>query len=221
MQKFKNKYRIPSARLASWDYCKPGSYFLTICTKNRGHFFGEIIDKEMYLNDIGMIADQCWAEIPDHFENVMLGEFTIMPNHIHGIIIINDGVETGHALSHDKPVPDLPGTGLSETDLSVPDLPKTGFDKSIIDLPDDLAGETRHALSLRHPRFRNPGKNTISTMVGSFKSAVTNLSRPINPRFGWQSRFHDHIIRNQDEYLRISNYILNNPANWETDKFRK
>src|SRR5687768_3301385 len=115
MRKFKNKYRIASARLASWDYSHPGSYFITICTKKRKHFFGEIINKEMYLNDVGIIADQCWSAIPDHFENTTLGEFTIMPNHIHGIIIINDGVETGHALS-----PDKPGTGLSGTGLSHP-----------------------------------------------------------------------------------------------------
>ncbi|MCX6316773.1 MAG: transposase, partial [Bacteroidetes bacterium] len=84
--------------------------------------------------------------------------------------------------------------------------------------------ETGHALSLqqqRHYRFRNPGKNTISTMVGSFKSAVTRLSRSINPEFGWQTRFHDHIIRNHMEYGRIADYILNNPANWKEDRFHK
>ncbi len=102
MEKFKNKYRIPSARLAGWDYSRPGSYFITICTKNREHFFGEIKNHEMYLNEIGIIADKCWAKIPDHFENTLLGEFVIMPNHVHGIINISDpAVETGHALSPD------------------------------------------------------------------------------------------------------------------------
>ncbi len=228
MKKFKNKYRIPSARLAGWDYSHPGSYFITTCTKNRKHFFGEIIDGEMHLNEIGVIADNSWAEIPDHFENITLGEFIIMPNHVHGIITINDRVETGHALSlphalsPDK-IKSVPGLDLSVTDLDLPqtdlDLPQTDLAKP--DLAGHLPGETGHALSLPHPRFRNPGKNSIPTMVGSFKSAVTKLSNPVHTRFGWQSRFYDHIIRGPEDYLRISNYILNNPANWNSDKLNK
>jgi len=70
-------------------------------------------------------------------------------------------------------------------------------------------------------RFRNKGKNTVSAMVGSFKSAVTKLVGPINIHFGWQTRFHDHIIRSHDDYVRISNYILNNPRNWNSDKFNQ
>ena len=113
MEKFKNKYRIPSARLQNWDYGSPGLYFITICTKNRECYFGEIKNGEMILNETGKIADQCWAEIPAHFKLVELGEFVIMPNHLHGIIIINESVsenvcvsepvEIGHALSYNQP----------------------------------------------------------------------------------------------------------------------
>jgi REP element-mobilizing transposase RayT len=184
MQKFKNKYRIPSARLATWDYSWPGSYFITICTKNRNHYFGEIRNGEMYLNEIGIIADQCWAEIPGHFNNITLGEFVIMPNHTHGIINIERSsfaVETGHALS----------------------------------LPQTIQNNNHHF------RFRNPGKNTISSMVGSFKSAVSRLAHPINKNFGWQTRFHDHIIHSHADYLRISDYILNNPVKWIEDRFNR
>ena len=70
MDKFKNKYRISSARLATWDYSNPGLYFITICTQSRINFFGEIVNDEMYLNEIGKIADKFWGEIPDHFQNV-------------------------------------------------------------------------------------------------------------------------------------------------------
>ncbi|MCX6316774.1 MAG: transposase, partial [Bacteroidetes bacterium] len=93
MQKFQNRYRIPSARLATWDYGCPGSYFITICTKNREHFFGDINNSEMYLNAIGLIADQCWAALPEHFNKITLGEFVIMPNHTHGIITIEPDVD--------------------------------------------------------------------------------------------------------------------------------
>ncbi|MGQ0739992.1 MAG: transposase [Bacteroidota bacterium] len=224
MEKFNNKYRILSARPAGWDYSRPGSYFITICTKNRSHFFGEIKNREMRLNEIGIIADKYWAEIPNHFDNTMLGQFVIMPNHVHGIIIINDPVETGHALSpNENTQPDGP---VTENHL----FPRKNILSGEIEPePDDktgsvLSSETGHALSLPdtpHFRFRNQGKKSVSAMIGSFKSAVSKFSRPINNDFGWQTRFYDHIIRSHEDYVRISDYIINNPANWETDKFYK
>ncbi|MBL0303439.1 MAG: glucose-6-phosphate dehydrogenase [Cytophagaceae bacterium] len=88
MDKYKNKYRIPSARLRGYDYASEGAYFITICTHNREHFFGEIAEGKMQLNEIGILAEKYWAEIPDHFPDVELGNFVIMPNHTHGILII-------------------------------------------------------------------------------------------------------------------------------------
>ena len=87
-QKFQNKYRIPSARLQSWDYGKNGAYFITICTKNRFHFFGEVVNEEMIFNENGAVAMQLWADIPNHFPYIELGNFIVMPNHVHGILII-------------------------------------------------------------------------------------------------------------------------------------
>ena len=95
MKKFNNKYRIPSARAPWWDYGRDGIYFITICTKNHESFFGEITDGNMYLSNVGVVADLLWYEIPNHAKNVTLGEFQVMPNHIHGIIIL-DGNETGN-----------------------------------------------------------------------------------------------------------------------------
>lgn len=156
MERFQSKYKIESTRLRYWNYAWPGLYFVTICTRNREHFFGQIQNGEMLLNEIGRIADQCWLQIPNHFQNTELGDFIIMPNHVHGLIIINgihtderehNTAETGHALS----------------------LPETS--------PANKSQPT-------HFRFRNQGKNTVSAMVGSFKSAVTRLVRPINKNFG-------------------------------------
>ncbi|MEI9945145.1 MAG: transposase [Chitinophagaceae bacterium] len=189
--KYQNKYRIASARLSSWDYCSNVGYFITICTANREHYFGQIINGIIQLSEQGSMADHCWSQIPNHFSFAVLGEWVIMPNHIHGIIVINKprndndlpGVETGHALS------------LQTSDDSQPQKP--------------------------HPRFRNPGKNSISSMVGSFKSAVTKYCNENKLPFGWQTRFHDHIIRDNDEFERIKHYIINNPASWEKDKLFK
>ena len=103
-EKYQNKYRISSARLQSWDYGWVGEYFITICTKDRLHHFGKIVNGEMILSNIGVIANLMWYEIRNHQKNVELGEFIVMPNHVHGILILNNinplpAVQTGHALS--------------------------------------------------------------------------------------------------------------------------
>ncbi len=86
--KFKNKYRIPSARLKGYDYSQNGAYFITICAKNMEHYFGGITGGEMVLSDAGIIAEKYWNEIPAHFPFAQLDAFAIMPNHIHGILLI-------------------------------------------------------------------------------------------------------------------------------------
>jgi REP element-mobilizing transposase RayT len=91
--KFNDKFRIKSARLEGYDYRNEGLYFVTICTKNRTHFFGKCENGIMLLNDLGKMAEHCWLAIPTHFPNVSLGEFVIMPNHIHGIVCINEKIE--------------------------------------------------------------------------------------------------------------------------------
>jgi len=90
------KYRIPSTRLQNWNYGWNAAYFVTICTQNHKCYLGNIAETqdlpslpEMVLSDVGKIANQYWNESPNHFPFVELGEFVIMPNHVHGIIIIN------------------------------------------------------------------------------------------------------------------------------------
>ena len=106
---FLNKYRIDSARTTWWDYSSSGAYFVTICTHDRSHAFGEIIGDKMNLSKVGEFSQKCWNEIPKHIPKVELGAFQVMPNHIHGIIIIHDSdfVETMHASSLREPDPDF------------------------------------------------------------------------------------------------------------------
>jgi REP-associated tyrosine transposase len=84
-----------SIRLKGYDYAQPGGYFITIVTHQRSCLFGEILDEEMHLNDLGTIANECWRAVPEHFLNVELGAYVIMPNHVHGIIVINDNAGRG------------------------------------------------------------------------------------------------------------------------------
>lgn len=93
MEKYKNQYRIKSARHPHWDYSSNAAYFVTICTHNRTHYFGDIKNQKMNLSPIGHIANSCWHEIPNHFPFVELGPHIIMPNHVHGIIQIAKNID--------------------------------------------------------------------------------------------------------------------------------
>lgn len=86
-----------SIRITNHDYSQQGGYFITVCTHQRAHLFGEIIDGRMVLNDTGIIAQKCWHEIPTHFPMVFLDESVIMPNHMHGIITINGVGANNHS----------------------------------------------------------------------------------------------------------------------------
>jgi len=90
--RFQNKYRIESAR-ADWHDYDGGSYFITICTKHRQHFFGEIVDGEMMLSDIGKYADEQFQNVSSHYPYAEIPLWTIMPNHLHAIVVI-DGNKT-------------------------------------------------------------------------------------------------------------------------------
>ncbi|AWG20685.1 hypothetical protein FFWV33_03585 [Flavobacterium faecale] len=199
--KFRNKYRISSSRLKNWDYGKNGAYFITICTGNREHFFGEIVsvnnDNEIQFTEIGQFAHQFWLEIPKHFPFVELGNFQVMPNHIHGILIIDkkDNVDA-----------------LRLQTLRVDDVQTLPVD-DVQTLQCNVSTENKKMAMI------SPKSGSISTIIRSYKSVVTKNSHHIDAKFKWQERFHDHIIRTSDSFERIQNYIENNVANWKEDKF--
>jgi REP element-mobilizing transposase RayT len=105
--KFKGKYRIKSTRLESHDYGSNGFYFVTICTKEKIHYFGEIVDTldetethcyaSLRGTEIAKIANDCWLAIPEHYPFVILDEFIIMPHHLHAIIAIHKEEETTYS----------------------------------------------------------------------------------------------------------------------------
>ncbi len=99
--KFKEKFRIESARLRFWDYTSPGWYFVTVCTKNKKCFFGDVIDGEMNLSEVGRIVSEEWLKTTIIRSNIMLDEWVVMPNHLHGILVITErmtNVETRASL---------------------------------------------------------------------------------------------------------------------------
>ncbi|MFT4073171.1 MAG: hypothetical protein QM654_14755 [Dysgonamonadaceae bacterium] len=215
IDKFRNKYRIPSARAPFWDYGQDGAYFITICTANHECVFGKIENGKMILSPLGIIADKWWGEIKTHCPVVELGEFVVMPNHIHGILIINnrDKNDIGND-SNAAETNRIPGI-THHRNHRIHRIPRSPV-------------QTLHATSLQ--QSSTPAKNqqmaaispqsgSVGAIIRSYKSAVTRHARRLGFTFAWQSRFHDHIIRNHQEYQRITNYIINNPEKWNEDKF--
>ncbi len=192
--KFQNKYRIATARLKNWDYGSNATYFVTICTKNRQHFFGEIRNQKMFLNDIGKMVESEWLKSfeirPDM--NLYMGEYQVMPNHFHGIVGIGENRYNSNGCSNCRDAMHGVSTAIHKP---------------------------THAPTHNPNKFGPQSKNLGSIMRG-FKSAVTVGARLINHDFGWQERFHDHIIRDKRSFIRISEYIKNNPKNWRDDRFR-
>ncbi|MGM9818801.1 MAG: transposase [Paludibacteraceae bacterium] len=197
--KYRNKYRIPSTRLQKWDYGWNAIYFVTICTWHREHYFGEINNGAMCLSPIGTIANVLWHELKNHFNHIELDAFVVMPNHIHGIIAINNNVNNGDniATTHD-----MVATHAVETTHAL-----------------SLQSQPQSAKTIGQRRFQHQGSDTLSSIVGSYKSAVSRHAHRLGYDFAWQLRFYDRIIRNNDALTRVQTYIVNNPLNWKEDKF--
>ena len=175
---FENKKRLHkdvSLRAYWWDYRKCASYFITICLQPRVFYFGIIQNQVMCISDAGAIAHQLWEEIPIHFPFVRLGEFIIMPDHMHGILTLDpsDSVVFG------------------ERPLLVDSNPINQRMSNI-----------------------SPMRGSLGSVIRSYKSGVSKEIHKIHPDFRWQSLYHDRIIRNEEEYSRISDYICSNPIRW-------
>ncbi len=187
-EKFKNKYRIQSNRLQGYDYSSQGAYFVTICTKDKDHFFGEVENEKMILNELGKVAEKCWMEIPDHFPDVVLDEFVIMPNHVHGIFFLFPSVETNNNFSQ------------NHSSVETKDFLSLQNERNCVKQP-------KHGTS-----------RTIGSIVRGFKIGVTKYARQnSNIQNVWQANYHDRIVRNDIELNKFREYIINNPRDWEKD----
>ncbi len=179
-----NRSRRKSLRLPNRNYAANGYYFVTICTYKKHCYFGNIVNHKMQLSPIGKIANQFWLEIPQHSKYNYLDEYIIMPNHIHGIIAIDN--------------PDNP---CRDVTWYVPTTTNNDYDLS------QLMSEL------------SPQSGSLSVIIRSYKSAVTRWCKQNNhDYFAWQSRFYEHIIRNDGSLDIIREYIITNPAKWSEDK---
>jgi len=192
MGKFRNKYRIDSTRLQNWNYGWNGRYFITINTKDRAHFFGQVEDGKVYLSAIGKMADELLLEIPARYKYAKLDVHIVMPNHVHALIII-DKKKKPNVISRDA---------IDRMSRGAMNRASTHFHK-----PGGVTG-------IKNPMLHD----NISRIFNWYKGRVTYEAHKTDNEFGWQERFHDHIIRNESEYQKIRKYILNNPQKWSRER---
>jgi putative transposase len=213
MDKFLNKYRIPSNRRPNWDYSDDGAYFITLVTQNRICNLGTIVETHgrasLQLSDFGLIVKNEWEKSFGLRNELFVDKYIIMPNHIHAIIILDKNE------NHTTNVANAIETHGRASLLSNPFNPSN---------PPNLSNCPNPSAFIRKPQ-------SISSFIAGFKSAVNskiddfidennlNISKYNRNNHFFQSNFHDHIIRSSTELERIQNYILNNPMNWKDDKF--
>ena len=179
-----------SIRLQGFDYSSAGAYFVTIVAHGRECLFGEVVDGNVKLNRFGEIVDHAWFDLPRHYRHVSLGAFVIMPNHVHGIIVLNDDGRGG-SVSGGIALPDETIAGQN----TVPANPET----------------RPYAPIKRHP---------LSEIVRAFKSFSAKRINVLRRTQGipvWQRNYYEHIIRNDREMERIWHYIESNPSRWAED----
>ena len=214
--KYLNKYRISSNRLRGWNYAQSGHYFITIVTCGRKHLFGKIVDGQMILNPIGEIVN---AEFLKSFElrkELYLGGYVIMPNHIHAILIL----DKEESVKEDAKTS---AYGIAQREPKSISSFVAGFKSSSINRIDDwidavnaqnrnggnVGGGNVDGGNVDDGNVETHGRASLPRLHGIKKF---NKNNPL-----WQNNYHDHIIRNETEYRRISEYIVNNPLKWDKD----
>lgn len=204
-------YNLPQRKSprATWHDYNGGRYFVTFCTKNHDLYFGDVVDGRMELSEIGEWAVKQIEQTAVIRQNdVEIPMFVVMPNHVHLIVVYN------------RVVPCRDASNASESNASAlivsTILNKTN--ESETRGGTDARGKTdARGASLRF----GPQSGNLASVVRGIKSAVTKYANEHDIPFAWQSRYHDHIIRNQLEMNRIADYVQNNPMKWEMDRFYK
>lgn len=196
--------------MKGYDYSKAGAYFITICCHDMRNRFGEItFDEEkcqsiMELSELGKIACEEWAKLPDRFPNIELDTFQIMPNHMHAIFLIS------------------PPSVRSTLAVDPPEKNKNIASEKNLEI---WAGASPAPTG--ESQVKSCTAPTVGEIVGAYKSIVATSGLKIfiekNKMMGklWQRNYYEIIIRDVYAYGKISDYIINNPAKWTEDKFFK
>ena len=242
---YQNKYRIPSVR-AAWHNYSDGMYFVTICTKGRKHYFGEITNNEgrlqMNLSPIGKYTDEQFQNVQKHYPYAEIPLWVVMPNHIHSIITIrhdkipyerrnivggqcNDnivGAQCDNNFAGTRCDNHFAGTRCDNHFAGTRcdnHFAGTRCDNNFVEPWCTAALQNDNAHATNHQQQIANMQGWLSVVVGGLKRSVTHFANQCHVPFAWQTRFHDHIIRNKNEMNHIAKYIENNITNWKQDMF--
>ncbi len=187
-----------SIRLKGYDYSSAGAYFVTAVLQHRMHLFGRVCENGMQLSEAGKIAYRCWEEIPLHFPHTALDEFVIMPDHMHGIIVIvkDDDNQSRRGLINQTTTSDI---STNQTTTSCISMNQTPTEADWI-------------------LMKNP-KQTLGKIVRWYKARTTKMVHDSCEKgFQWQRNYYERIIRDERGFAAVHQYILNNPAKWLHDR---
>jgi putative transposase len=198
-----NAHHRRSERMPRFDYSQNAFYYITICCWQKECFFGDIANGLMLLNNLGSAAEECWLEIPKHFPDSVLHAHVVMPNHMHGIIEIQTPVVEGQGGVRAQDFEPLRKSGAYEPGSE-------GFPP----LPEQPPCPGR-----RH-KFQKTIPRSIGSIIRGYKVGVTKWVRNnTDIHTIWQRNYYEHVIRDENAYKAITEYIHNNPAKWKDDRF--
>nr|NQU91269.1 hypothetical protein [Bacteroidota bacterium] len=208
-----NFHHRRSIRLKGYDYSQAGLYFITICVKDRACLFGEIKNGEMILNDAGEMVEKWYFELENKYPDKKCHEMVVMPNHFHCII-------ENAPLTDEMPTMDNTPAMDAHVGTSLRGRPQN-------DGRNEIDGNKQQSTDSPYGMDNQKYNVTIGDAMDWFKTMTTNeYIRGVKnnnwQRFKqklWHRNYWEHIIRNEQSYNRISEYIINNPKNWKDDKF--
>ena len=211
------KHHRRSIRLKGYDYTRECAYYFTICCHQRRCLLGEIEDGVMQLNLVGATVKAVWDSLPRHFPLIELDAFVVMPNHVHGIILITDSAGNCNPNRNSNPNPNLNCRG----EAFVPGCNNTSPESSSTNASPFPGCNNTSANPTAQPILpRGTQSGSIGAILQNFKSVATRRVNRITRNSGtlWQRNYHEEIIRNEKAYENIRRYIMENPLSWDEDE---
>lgn len=205
-----HKHHRRSIRLVGYDYSQAGLYFVTLVCQGRAHLFGTIKDGIMCLNEFGQIAADEWLHTQEVRNNVVLHEFVVMPNHIHGIIEILYPIESCNIVGAFKSPSQTIGAIVR------------GYKIATIKRIKELVKRTEDSKDEYCKGEYSKGELQFAPTAPTAPTFPTNPTREIIKSLAykiWQRNYYEHIIRDEKAYINIRNYIIENPKRWIYDEY--
>jgi REP element-mobilizing transposase RayT len=216
----RERHHRRSIRLQGYDYAQAGEYFVTICVKDRACLLGNVTEGEMRLSRAGQIVEAGWFDLPRRFPSIEIDAFVVMPNHVHGIVLLGTAPTPGGEGAMNRAPTEAVGRHRNTM------AGNTGRQTAASEGRRHGVGARFIAPSPQAPTPRFPAKSTrnpdqsldLGEVIRAFKAVTSRQIRVASrPSFSWQRNYYERIIRNDHGLERARVYIIANPARWAED----